>query len=124
MGVMYYAEYFHLFERSRNEYIRGLGMSYAEVEKKGIMLPVRDASCRYRSPARYDDLVYIRAAVSEWGKASISFLYELWNEDRILKLADGATKHAVVNMEGKPVPLPAWFRNLATADAWQENRQA
>ena len=39
MGYLYYAEYLHLFERSRSEYIREMGMSYAEVERLGIMLP-------------------------------------------------------------------------------------
>ena len=34
MGVLYYAEYLHLFERARSEYIRRCGMSYAEVEKE------------------------------------------------------------------------------------------
>ena len=43
MGVLYYAEYLHLFERARNAYIRQCGMSYADVEKKGIILPVREA---------------------------------------------------------------------------------
>ena len=31
-----------------------MGMSYAEVERLGIMLPVREAQCRYRRPARYE----------------------------------------------------------------------
>lgn len=117
MGVMYYAEYFHLFERARNEFIRNLGMSYAEVEKKGIMLPVRDANCRYRSPARYDDLVFVRAAISEWGRASVNFVYEIWNEARDLKLAEGSTKHAVTTLQGRPAPMPEWFRNLRIASA-------
>lgn len=39
MGVLYYAEYLHLFERARSAYIRSCGMSYADVEKKGIILP-------------------------------------------------------------------------------------
>ena len=112
MGVMYYAEYFHLFERSRNEFIRSLGMSYADVEKKGILLPVREADCRYRSPARYDDLVYVRAAISDWGRASLTFVYELWDEQKTRILAEGKTQHAVVNPQGRPVRMPDWFRAL------------
>lgn len=115
MGVMYYAEYFHLFERSRSEYIRHFGISYAEAEKKGIILPVREAECRYRHPARYDELVLIRAAVSEWGRASLVFLYEIWNEDKTQILAEGRTKHAFVSSQGKPVPAPGWFRELIQA---------
>ena len=112
MGVLYYAEYFHIFERSRNEFIRSLGMSYSEVEKRGILLPVRDAQCRYRQPARYDDLLRVRAVISQWGRASLRFLYEIWNEDKTSLLADGSTQHAFVNRQGRPIPMPDWFRKL------------
>lgn len=116
MGVLYYAEYLHLFERARSAYIRRCGMSYAAVEKKGIILPVREAQCRYRSSARYDDLVLVRAGISEWGRASMRFVYEIWSEDKKRLLATGMTQHALVNAEGRPVPVPDWFRSL-TFDA-------
>lgn len=115
MGVMYYAEYLHLFERSRSEFIRERGMSYSDVEKKGILLPVREAQCRYRSPAHYDDLVLIRAAIGEMKRASIRFVYEIWNKDKSLLLAEGMTQHAVVNHKMSPTPIPDWFRNLVNA---------
>ncbi len=113
MGIMYYAEYFHLFERARSEYIRDCGMSYADVEKKGILLPVREAQCRYRSPARYDDLVLIRAGISEWRRASLRFVYEIWREDKNQLLCEGMTQHAFANPQGQPVAAPDWFREMA-----------
>ena len=92
-------------------------MSYAEVERRGIILPVREAQCRYRSPARYDDLLYVRAAISQWGRASLHFVYEIWNEDKTRLLAQGMTQHAMVNQQGKPVPVPDWFRRLGEGGA-------
>ena len=115
MGVLYYAEYLHLFERSRSEYIRERGMSYAEVEERGIYLPVREASCRYRSPAKYDDLVWVHTGIQEWGRASIRFVYELYNEDKGRLLATGMTQHAVVNAAGKPVAVPPWLKDPMSA---------
>lgn len=112
MGVMYYAEYLHLFERARSELIRQLGMSYADVEKKGVILPVREAFCRYRSPARYDDLVLVRIAIKEIGRASLRFVYEIWDVEKTRLLAEGMTQHAVVNELGKPIRAPEWFRQL------------
>lgn len=112
MGVLYYAEYLHLFERARSEFIRARGMSYAEVERRGIYLPVREAACRYRHPARYDDLVWIRTGINEWGRASMRFVYELRNEDKSLVLATGSTQHAVVNAQGKPTAMPDWLRGM------------
>lgn len=114
MGVLYYAEYLHLFERARSEYIRAGGMSYVKVEQRGIFLPVREAQCRYRSSARYDDLVWIRTGIVEWRRASLRFVYELWNEDKTRLLATGMTQHAVVNGEGKPVAVPDWLRSMET----------
>ena len=112
MGLVYYAEYLHYFERARSECIRSRGMSYAVVEERGVMLPVREARCRYRSPARFDDLVWIRTGISEWGRASLTFVYEIRDEGRERLLADGMTQQACVNREGRPVPVPAWLREL------------
>ena len=112
MNVVYYAEYFHLFERARNEYIRERGMTYKEVEARGVYLPVREAEARYRFPLRYDDLVYIRAEITEWRRASMLFEYEIYNEDKSAVATSGSTLHACVNSEGKPVPVPDWLRGL------------
>lgn len=112
MNVLYYSEYLHIFERSRSRFIRELGMSYMEVEERGLFLPVREAWCRYRSPARYDDLIRVRAGISEWRRASFIFVYEVYNEDKTRLLAEGNTHHACVNKAGKPVAVPDWFRAL------------
>lgn len=114
MGIVYYAEYFHVFERARSEFIREHGMSYAEVEKKGIALPVREANCRYRASAHFDDLIMVHTGISSWGRASMTFLYEIWNEDKSRLLATGSTQHAIVNEQGKPVAVPEWLRSLCT----------
>lgn len=112
MGVVYYAQYFFLFERARSEFIRNKGVSYAEVEKRGVLLPVREANCRYRSPARYDDLVYARIAINEVKRASLRFVYEIWNEEKNRLIAEGSTQHAVVDANGKPCAIPDWFGDI------------
>ena len=114
MGMVYHAEYLHYFERSRSEFIRELGgMSYRTMEEKGIALPVRDARCRDRRPARYDELIHIRAGLSEWGRASMTFVYEIYDEQKETVLAEGMTEHACVDASsGRPVRMPSWVRDL------------
>lgn len=111
MGVVYHAEYLHLFERSRSKFIRETGLSYAETEKRGIMLPVRDASCRYRVSIRYDEKINVHVGIEKWGRASVDFVYEIWNSDKTILHATGMTSHACVNLEGKPVRIPDWLKN-------------
>ena len=113
MGVAYYGEYLHWFERARGQLIRERGMSYAEVEARGLYLPVREASVRYRRPARYDDELFVRVGVGEWGRASVTFAYEVWGPpDGSVLLATGATQHACTSPQGKPVPTPDWLKDL------------
>ena len=53
MGIVYYSHYFVWFEVARTELLRTLGWNYRELEASGVLLPVIDASCQYRRPARY-----------------------------------------------------------------------
>lgn len=112
MGVVYYANYLHLFERGRSELIRTLGFSYGVVEERGIFLPVREASCRYLAPARYDDVIHIRTGLAGQSRASLNFVYEITDEKREHVLTRGTTQHAVVNAQGRPVRVPDWLSAL------------
>lgn len=110
MGVLYYAEYIHIFERARGEFSRVCGCTYKEIEERGIILPVREVQCRYRSPARYDDLIQVHVAISEWGRASVRFVYAIFDEGKTRLLAEGMTQHALVNPQGRPVAVPEWLK--------------
>jgi len=112
MGVLYYAEYLHIFERARSQFLRERGMGYNLVEERGVILPVREAWCRYRSPSHYDDLLMVHCGVSGWGRASMRIVYEFRSEDRTQLRAQGYTEHAIVNGTGKPIAVPDWFREL------------
>jgi acyl-CoA thioester hydrolase len=112
MGVVYYGNYLHWFEMARSLYIRNQGISYREIESKGIFLPVREASCRYYLPAGYEDQVWIRTAIAAWTRTSMTFIYEVttWDKQRIM--TTGMTQHACVNPQGKPVRIPQWLESL------------
>jgi acyl-CoA thioester hydrolase len=105
MGVVYYANYLRIFELGRNEYMRARGLTYREVEARGLKLPVVEAHCRYLRPARYDDLLTIETRITRAKAARVSFAYALKNEAGEL-LAEGHTDHAAVGDSGKPVRLP------------------
>ncbi len=105
MGVMYYGTYLRLFEIGRNEYMRARGLTYREVEARGIQLPVTEAACRYLRPARYDDLVTIATAVVHARGARVRFAYEIRDEAGTV-LARGHTEHGSLGPTGRPTRLP------------------
>src|SRR2546423_14245296 len=57
MGVVYYANYLRFFEGARGHFIRGLGLSYAAIESRAILLPVIEAPVHYVNAASDDDLL-------------------------------------------------------------------
>jgi acyl-CoA thioester hydrolase len=113
-NVVYYANYFSLFERGRTELFRAMGVPYSDIEKQGIYVPVSDARCKYKRSARYDDLVSIQSSVQEIKRARITIAYQIYRNGTEL-LAEGSTVHAFVNAEGKPRRIPQEIIDSVTA---------
>ena len=89
MGVVYHSNYFLYFETARAESIRGLGFTYADMEKMGVIMPVVDVHCRYLRPALYDNLLTIKTVIKELPiHHKIEFNHEVLNEENEL-LATG-----------------------------------
>ena len=105
MGVVYHGNYFAWFEMGRVELLRSLGFSYQALEaEEDCVLPVVEACCRYRRPARYDDLLELETTVKALRGPILICSYALYREGVLL--ADGETKHVVVNraLERKRLP--------------------
>jgi acyl-CoA thioester hydrolase len=112
MGVVYYANYFVWFEVGRTEWLRDTGWSYREMERDGVALPVIEAHCEYRQPARYDDEVEIHTRATLLTPVRIRFDYELRRPEEAQAAAIGHTIHAAVDDKGRPCRLPARVRGL------------
>ena len=112
MGFAYYANYLRWFEIGRAEMMRSLGRTYREIEEAGISLPVVEAACRYRKPARYDDLIAVETAVAELGRASVRFAYRVVREADGELLATGHTGHCFLDPAGRPARAPASLLEL------------
>ncbi|MFZ0663786.1 MAG: thioesterase family protein [Acidobacteriaceae bacterium] len=108
MGVVYYANYFVWCEIGRVEFFRQLGYDYKQMElADDCHLPVVEASCRYRSPARYDDEVVIETRVTAMRSRVIKFGYRLLRVDGDAPqlLAEAETVHVSVDKQMQKKPL-------------------
>lgn len=112
MGVVYYANYFRFFEKGRCEALRACGVSYADVEQNGFILPVVDAQCSYKVPARFDDLLVIATEITRMTRIKVEFAYRIFkkNDDGTeTLLAIGTTTHASLDKSMRPARIPADF---------------
>jgi acyl-CoA thioester hydrolase len=122
MGIVYYANYLVWFEIGRVELLRALGLTYSQLEiDHQCILPVVEASCRYRSPARYDDEILIETRPALLRGSVLKFAYRIWRkashngEERKLLLAEGETVHVVCDGQLKKKSLPEHYADTLRA---------
>lgn len=112
MGVVYHANYIIWFELGRTELINSLGLSYVEMEEKGIISPVIDVQASYKKPVRYGDKVKVRTYVKKYDGIRVTYHYEVINgNDEVC--VTGESVHICVRKESfRPIAirkhLPEW----------------
>lgn len=119
MGVVYHANYLNWFEVGRTEFFRQAGFNYRDLEQKGILLPVAEASISFKHPARYDDVVEIRTWIDEISPVRLTYAYELYRVADEQLLVAGKTMHVFTNAALKPIRLS---RLEPEVYAWLETR--
>lgn len=120
MGIVYYANYMVWFEIGRVELLRSLGLAYSQLEKDHkLILPVIEARCRYRAPARYDDEILIETRPALVRESVLKFAYRILragDDDEGPKLlAEGETIHVVCDENLKRMPLPKQYAQALRA---------
>lgn len=119
MKYVYYGNYAQYFEVARVELFRQLGISYDEIEKRGIFLPVSEYKIKYLKPGLYDQLLEIHTYVRKMPGVKIEFDYEIYNEDKV-KITEASTTLFFLDAEtNKIVRCPDFLLDLITEN-WQE----
>jgi acyl-CoA thioester hydrolase len=105
-GVVYYANYLHFLERARTEMLRGLGFEQAQLARDmGIAFVVRSLQVEYLKPARLDDLIEVRSAIGELGRAQMVFLQRIQRNGELL--VDATVRVACLNLaKGSAAAIP------------------
>ncbi len=106
MGYIYYGNYAAYYEVARVESLRQLGLSYRDMEKEGVIMPVLENYSKYLLPGRYDELLTVSVTVKKKPGFKIIFNYEIFNE-RGLLINIGETKLAFIDTNtNKPCRIP------------------
>lgn len=115
MGVAYYANYLRWFEMGRTELLRQIGLPYSSIEEKGFFFPVIEVSCRYLKAARFDDEIAVETALTALSRVTLEFSYTITRKHDGQLLAEGATRHACVDREGKAIRITPFLENALKA---------
>jgi acyl-CoA thioester hydrolase len=110
MGMVYHSNYLIYFEMGRTELLRAYGFPYARMESTGVLLPVIEAHCAYRTPARYDDLLTVETVPELANGIRLRLHYALRRDGE--PLATGYTDHVCVGRDGKPQRMHPELRGV------------
>ena len=112
MGIVHHSNYVKFFEFARTEWLRAVGLTYAEMERRGVMMPIVDINVKYRQPAYYDELLSVTAIVEDMPMARMLFKYEIRGEDG-RDIASGSTTLGFIDKETRrPQRAPKWLMEV------------
>lgn len=112
MGIVHHSNYIKFFEVARTEWLRAMGVTYAEMECRGVMMPIVDVAVKYRNPAVYDELITVTAFVDALPMARMTFRYEVHGEDG-REIASGSTILGFIDSQTRrPVRAPQWLLDV------------
>jgi acyl-CoA thioester hydrolase len=117
MGVVHHGNHFAWFEVGRVEWCRQHGFEYKRMEvEDDSFIVVAEARCRYKRPARFDDLLVVRTRVTESKRRTLKFEYEIVDQSGGALIAIGETLHVICDRLGRPKSLPEKYRKYFALD--------
>ena len=112
MGIVHHSNYVKFFEFARTEWLRAVGLTYAEMERRGVMMPIVDVHVKYRQPAYYDEVLSVSVFVDELPMARMIFRYEIRGEDG-RDVASGTTTLGFIDsVTRRPQRAPEWLMEV------------
>ena len=109
MHFVHHSNYLKYFELARLEWLSNLQISYAEVESRGIFMPVVNASLKYIKPLVFGDNFSVTVILKKEPKATLEFDYKILNQNNEL-ISTGNTLLAFLSSETKlPIRCPKFL---------------
>ena len=104
MGYLHHARYFVYFEEGRTELLRKNGVSYRDMEERGLYYVVARLECRFRAPARYDDVLTLTTTTERLSPVRVDHRYAVQRDGELL--TEGQSTLVCVGRDGRPTALP------------------
>ncbi len=107
MGVVHHASYVVWLEQGRTETLRACGVPYTAIEARGLFVVLSRLEVRYLAPARYDDMVTVRAELAAVRSRQVQFAYRVTLAASRAALVEARSEHVVVDRaSGRPARMP------------------
>ena len=108
-GIVFNANYLLYFDVAFTELWREAVGPWQEMVERGVDAVVAEANLRFRAPARYDDVIRLRARISRLGRTSITTEIDVVRGEQLL--VEGRLQHVCVDVRTwAKTEIPDWVR--------------
>ncbi len=112
MGIVHHSRYYPWFEMARTDFIKKSGITYTEMEKMGVLLPLTETGAKYIYGLKYEDEVMVTCKLTKLSVARCEFGYEVYKLPEMKLMSTGRTAHGFVNREFVPINLKKQYPEL------------
>ncbi len=105
MGIIHHSNYIRWFESARIWYMKEIGIDYADMERQGIISPVLEVHCVYKSMVHFGDVVEILPKVEKYNGVTLELSYSVLDQVSGELRTTGSSRHCFLNREGRPLSL-------------------
>lgn len=112
MGIMHHSRYYPWFEAARTEFIKQAGISYSEMEKMGVLLPLTETGAKYYDGLRYEERAEVECTLRELSVARCGFAYSVKRLSDGKITTTGITRHGFVDRNFVPINLKKKFPEI------------
>lgn len=123
MGIMHHSNYIVLYETARTEWLRDMGLTYAEIERRGVMSPIIEVQSRYHYPAFYDEVLTVKVMMDEMPAARLNISSEVYNEVGRLINTGRVTLGFMNAQTRRPCRAPEWFVEALEGYIAKQNKE-
>ncbi|MDD6811451.1 MAG: thioesterase family protein [Lachnospiraceae bacterium] len=105
MGIIHHSNYIRWMESARIWWMKQVGVDYGEMEKQGVISPVLEVSCQYKSMVHFGDIVLITPKIEHYNGVKLELSYQITDKASGEIKTTGNSKHCFLDRNGKPISL-------------------
>jgi YbgC/YbaW family acyl-CoA thioester hydrolase len=116
-GIVHFSNFFRFMESCEHSFIRSLDHElHGMLDGLQTGWPRVNATCDYRAPARYGDLLRVCLFIAEVRSRSVRYRFEITRDETLIAEGSIAAAHVAITPDGiKAVAIPSLLAEKLTA---------
>jgi acyl-CoA thioester hydrolase len=103
MAIIHHSNYIRWFEECRIDYMEKMGFSYKRLEEAGVMIPVLEVGCTYKSMVRFGDTVVIQPQITKYTGTRLDVAYQVYDKASGELRTTGFSRHCFMSRKDNRV---------------------